>query len=63
MIIKATYNGESCLLNADYIVDVFNYDKMFADVYILDIDREAYKVAKSELNKWIEYENRTDEKQ
>ena len=53
MFIKATYNGEECLLNADYIVDIFNADKMIADVYLLDIDRDSYKVMQSEIKRLL----------
>ena len=53
MWIKAIYCGEECLLNADYIVDIFNTDKLFADAYILDFDRDAYKISQSELQKLL----------
>ena len=53
MFIEATYGGEKCLLNADYIVDIFNADKMIADVYVLDIDRDAYKVMQSEIKRLL----------
>lgn len=54
MFIKATYNNEECLLNTDYIVDIFNADKWVADVYVLDIDRDCYKVKQSEIQRLIE---------
>ena len=61
MLIKATYNNEECLLNTDYIVDIFNADKWVADVYVLDIDRDAYKVKQSEIQKLLhEEEPQTD---
>lgn len=53
MFIKATYNNEECLLNTDYIVDIFNADKWVADVYVLDVDRDAYKVKQSEIQKLL----------
>ena len=53
MFIKATYNNEECLLNTDYIVDIFNADKWVADVYVLDIDRDCYKVKQSEIQKLL----------
>ena len=56
MFIKATYNNEECLLNTDYIVDIFNADKWVADVYVLDIDRGAYKVKQSEIQKLLHEE-------
>ena len=61
MFIKATYNNEECLLNTDYIVDIFNADKWVADVYVLDIDRDCYKVKQSEIQKLLhEEEPQTD---
>ena len=54
MFIKAMYNNEECLLNADYIVDIFNADKWVADVYVLDIDRDCYKVKQSEIQRLID---------
>ena len=53
MFIKATYDGAPCLLNSDYIVDIFNADKMIADVYVLDIDRYSYKVSQSEIKRML----------
>ena len=53
MFIKATYNNEECLLNTDYIVDIFNADKWVADVYVLDIDRDCYKVKQSEIQRLL----------
>lgn len=53
MFIKAMYNNEECLLNADYIVDIFNADKWVADVYVLDIDRDVYKVKQSEIKRLL----------
>lgn len=53
MFIKATYDGEPCLINTDYIVDIFNADKWIADVYVLDVDREPYKVEQGEIRKLI----------
>jgi hypothetical protein len=53
MFIRATYNNEDCLLNADYIVDIFNADKWVADVYVLDIDRDVYKVKQSEIKRLL----------
>ena len=53
MIIKAKYDGIPCLLNTDYVVDVFNADKMIADVYVLDPDRGGYKVEQTEIQRWI----------
>ena len=54
MFIKAMYNNEECLLNADYIVDIFNADKWVADVYVLDIDRDCYKVKQSEIQRLLD---------
>ena len=63
MFIKATFNNAECLLNTDYIVDIFNADKWVADVYVLDIDRDCYKVKQSEIQKLLhEEEPQTEEK-
>ena len=56
MFIKALYNGEKVLLNTDYIVDIWNYNNLYAEVYTLDDDRGAYKVNKNELKKLLEEE-------
>ena len=53
MFIKAIYDGSECLINADYIVDIFNTDKLMADAYVLDIDREAYKITQAELKRLL----------
>ena len=44
MFIKAMYEGEDVLLNTDYIVDIWHYDGLYADVFLLDYVRSAYKV-------------------
>lgn len=56
MFIKAMYEGEDVLLNTDYIVDIWHYDGLYADVYLLDDMRREYKVPKAELNRFIEGE-------
>ena len=56
MFIKALYNGEKVLLNTDYIVDIWNYNNLYAEVYTLDDDRGAYKVNNNELKKLLEEE-------
>lgn len=56
MFIKALYNGEKVLLNTDYIVDIWNYNNLYAEVYTLDDNRGAYKVNKNELKKLLEEE-------
>lgn len=56
MFIKTLYNGESVLLNTDYIVDIWNYNNLYAEAYTLDDDRGAYKVNKHELKKLLEEE-------
>lgn len=53
MFIKAMYNGNSVLLNSDYIVDIWNFDQIFADAYVLDDDRSAYKINKKELQRLL----------
>lgn len=59
MLIKAEYNGEECLLNTDYIVDIFNADKFIVEAYTLDIDRDCYRITQAELQRWIS-EERSD---
>ena len=54
MFIKATYNDTPCLLNADYIVDIFNADRFMADAYVLDLDRDAYRITQAELQRLLE---------
>lgn len=56
MFIKALYNGESVLLNTDYIVDIWRYNDLYAHAYTLDNDRDAYKINKHELKKLLEEE-------
>lgn len=56
MFIKAMYEGEDVLLNTDYIVDIWHYDRLYADVYLLDDMRRAYKVPKVELERLIKGE-------
>ena len=54
--IKAMYDGNDVLLNTDYIVDIWNYDELYADVYLLDDMRSAYKVPKVELDRFLKGE-------
>ncbi len=56
MLIKAMYNGNDVLLNADYIVDIWNYNELYADAYVLDDDRCAYKIPKVELERFLKGE-------
>lgn len=53
MFIKAKYGNDDCLINADYIVDIFNTDKLIADVYVLDVGRNAYKVTQAEIQRLL----------
>lgn len=53
MIIKATYNGESCFLNTDYIVDIFKDGKGYV-AYILDTERKGYHITQEDLGKLME---------
>jgi hypothetical protein len=62
MFIKATFNNAECLLNTDYIVDIFNADKWVVDVYVLDIDRGCYKVKQSEIQKLLHEEEPQNER-
>ncbi len=54
MFIKALYDGEKVLLNTDYIVDIWNYKDLYADAYVLDDDRCAYRINKMELKRFLE---------
>ena len=60
MFIVATYEGEECLLNTAYIVDIFDTDKFVVKVYTLDYDRGAYKVTQEELRRML-MEGSTDD--
>lgn len=49
--IKATYDGKDCLLNMDYVMDIFP-DGMFYKAYTMDFDRGEYEIRKSDFEKW-----------
>ena len=50
MLIKAQYGDESCLLNTDYIVDIFK-DKIGYIAYVLDTEREGYRISKEDVER------------
>ena len=52
MVLKATYEGKKCLLNADYIVDIWEENGKYI-AYTLDNERAGYEIEKSELHKWL----------
>ena len=52
MIIKAFYDNEPCLLNTDYIIDVFKKEGKYM-AYTIDVDREGYVVPPEELKEWL----------
>ena len=49
--INATYDGESCLLNMDYVMDIFPNENGYK-AYTMDFDRGEYLINKAEFNKW-----------
>ena len=49
--VKAIYDGKDCLLNMDYVMDVFP-DDMFYKAYTMDFDRGEYYIRKPEFEKW-----------
>ncbi len=56
MFIEAMYNGNDVLLNTDYIVDIWNYNDLYAEAYVLDDERRAYKIPKVELERFLKEE-------
>lgn len=61
MLIKAKCNGEKVLLNTDYIVDIWETDKLVCKAYVCDCDRTEYIIEQSELQKLLDYENNATE--
>ena len=57
MFIKAMYNGNDVLLNTDYIVDIWDYNDLYAEAYVLDDERCAYKIPKVELERFLKEED------
>ena len=57
MFIEATYDGEKCLLNTDYIVDIFDADSFSPKVFVLDVDRLPYRIKQEDLKKVLEEVN------
>lgn len=49
--VKATYDGIPCLLNMDYVMDMFSEHGIYK-AYTMDFDRGEYLITKSELIKW-----------
>ena len=52
MLINAKYDGRDVFLNTDYIVDVLDIDKPIVSAYVLDCERGAYKIERSELERF-----------
>lgn len=49
--IKATYDRKPCLLNMDYVMDIFP-DREDYKAYTMDFDRGEYMIDKAEFEKW-----------
>lgn len=56
MIVKALYDGESCYLNTNYVVDIFPNGKNFT-AYVLDVERKGYTISKEVLAEIIKAES------
>lgn len=44
--INATYDGKPCLLNMDYVMDIFPKGEHY-EAYTIDFDRGAYAISKA----------------
>ena len=49
--IKAIYDGEPCLLNMDYVMDIFP-ERNGYKAYTMDFDRGAYLINRIDFDKW-----------
>ena len=49
--IKAIYNRKPCLLNMDYVMDIFPNGEDYK-AYTMDFDRGEYLIDKAEFDKW-----------
>ena len=61
MIIPALYENQKVFLNTDYIVDIWDIDKPFVSAYVLDSERQGYRIEQKDFQKWIELENNPQE--
>lgn len=61
MIIPALYENQKVFLNTDYIVDIWDIDKPFVLSYVLDSERQGYRIEQKDFQKWIELENNPQE--
>ena len=57
--IKAIHNEEPCLLNMDYVMDVYYGRIGQYKAYTMDFDRGYYLIDRAEFDKWrAERENK-----
>lgn len=61
MIIPAFYENQKVFLNTNYIVDIWDIDKPFVSAYVLDSERQGYRIEQKDFQKWIELENNPQE--
>lgn len=61
MIIPAFYDNQKVFLNTNYIVDIWDIDKPFVSAYVLDSERQEYRIEQKDFQKWIELENNPQE--
>lgn len=61
MIIPALYENQKVFLNTNYIVDIWDIDKPFVSAYVLDSERQGYRIEQKDFQKWIELENNPQE--
>ncbi len=54
--IEAIYDEKPCLLNMDYVMDIFPVHDGYK-AYTMDFDRGAYLINRNEFNKWRGEEN------
>jgi hypothetical protein len=58
--VKATYDGKVCLLNMDYVMDIFPAATGYK-AYTMDFDRGEYCISNAEFNKWMKKADRSEE--
>lgn len=61
MLIRAKYDNNPVYLNSNYIIDVWDIDKPFVSAYVLDSERQGYRIEQKDFQKWIELENNPQE--
>lgn len=49
--IKAEYDGKPCLLNVDYVMDMFPKGDHY-EAFTMDFERGAYRITKEEFDKF-----------